>query len=63
VYLQRSGFKLPGDVYFLDHVPVVIQWTDFLAVALVAMFITFLATLFPSWLASRLKPMEIIRYT
>jgi len=63
VYLERFGFKLPGDVYFLDHVPVVAQAGDFLAVAGVAMVITLLSTLFPSWLGSRLKPMEIIRYT
>jgi lipoprotein-releasing system permease protein len=63
LYLDRVGFQLPGDVYFLDRVPVVAQWTDFLAVAAAALLITLGATLMPSSEAARLKPIEIIRYT
>jgi lipoprotein-releasing system permease protein len=63
VYLERWGLKLPGDVYFVDHVPVLAQWGDFAAVAAAALLITLLATLLPSSEAARLKPMEIIRYT
>jgi lipoprotein-releasing system permease protein len=63
VYLARFGFKLPSDVYFIDHVPVVAQWGDFLSVAGATLLITLAATLVPSHEAARLKPMEIIRYT
>ncbi len=63
VYLDRVGLRLPSDVYFLDHVPVVAQWGDFLAVGAAALLITLAATLMPSREAARLKPMEIIRYT
>ncbi len=63
LYLQKFGFELPGDVYFLDHVPVVVQGTDFLAVGGAAVAISLLFTIIPSWLAARLKPIEIIRYT
>jgi lipoprotein-releasing system permease protein len=63
IYLEKFGFKLPGDVYFVDHVPVQAQWGDFAAVAAAALLITLLATLLPSREAAGLKPMEIIRYT
>ncbi len=62
VYLDRWGVKLPGDVYFLDRVPVVAQAQDFLFVAAAAVAISFLATLLPSYAATRLRPMEIIRW-
>jgi lipoprotein-releasing system permease protein len=62
-YLIRFGIKIPGDVYILDHVPCIAEWPDFLIVAGVALGITVLATLVPSREASRLDPVEIIRYT
>lgn len=54
--------KLPGDIYYLDHLPVRMQSGDFLLVALSALIISFLATLYPSYQASRLDPVEAIRY-
>jgi len=62
LYLDRVGFRLPGDVYFVDRVPAVAQAGDFLAVAGAALAITLLATLWPSREAARLRPMEIIRW-
>lgn len=61
--LTRYGFRLPGDVYFVDHLPIHMQATDFLYVACGTILITILTTLVPSREASRLQPMEIIRYT
>ncbi|MFH1845784.1 MAG: ABC transporter permease [bacterium] len=63
VCLDRFGLRLPSDVYFIDHVPVLAQWNDFLIVAGVTILITLGATLVPSWEAARLKPMQIIRNT
>jgi lipoprotein-releasing system permease protein len=63
LYLDKVGLSLPGDVYFVDRVPVLLQTADFLMVALAAMVITLLATLLPSYEAARLRPMDIIRYT
>jgi lipoprotein-releasing system permease protein len=62
LYLDRVGFRLPGEVYFVDRVPAVAQAGDFLAVAGAALAITLLATLWPSREAARLRPMEIIRW-
>jgi len=61
--LDRFGITLPGDVYFVETVPVLLQWGDFFLVAGMSLVMALLAGLWPSWEASNLKPMEIIRYT
>jgi len=52
----------PGDVYFLDKLPHQINTPDVVAVAVVSLVISFLATVYPSWQASRLNPVEALRY-
>jgi lipoprotein-releasing system permease protein len=54
--------QLPGEVYFVDTVPVMLRVPDILAIGGVAMLISFAATLYPAWQASRLIPVEAIRY-
>jgi lipoprotein-releasing system permease protein len=61
--LQKYEFiKLPRDVYLISTLPVKIQAPDLAAIVAAAMLISFLATLYPSWQASRLDPVEAIRY-
>lgn len=61
--LQKYQFiTLPLDVYYLDHLPVQLQWTDLGLIALAAMGMCFLATLYPARKASRLQPAEALRY-
>lgn len=52
----------PGDVYFLNKLPHQINAPDVIAVAVVSLVISFLATVYPSWQASRLNPVEALRY-
>jgi len=54
--------KLPSDVYQLDTLPVKMNPLDFLYISLSAIVISFLATIYPSWNASRLDPVEALRY-
>ena len=63
-YLQAAYkmIKLPGDVYYLSYLPVKMQLSDGLTIAVAALVISFLATIYPSYKASRLNPVEAIRY-
>lgn len=54
--------SLPKDVYYISTLPVQIQSMDVLSIVAAAMAICFLATLYPSWQAARLDPVEAIRY-
>lgn len=61
--LDRYKFiKLDTDVYYLDTLPVEISPPLFALVALVALGVSFSATIYPSWQASNLDPVEGLRY-
>jgi lipoprotein-releasing system permease protein len=53
---------LPSDIYYISTLPVRVELSDVLFVTLSAVVISFLATLYPSWHASRLNPVEALRY-
>jgi lipoprotein-releasing system permease protein len=63
-YLQSSYglIRLPGDVYYISALPVDLKAMDVVLVALSALTISFVATLYPARQASRLRPVEAIRY-
>jgi lipoprotein-releasing system permease protein len=52
----------PRDVYYLDRFPSELDPSDVVIIVIVAMMLCFLATLYPSWKASRLDPVEALRY-
>ena len=54
--------SLPADVYYISTLPVRVEFVDVWLVALAAVFISFVATLYPSWYGSRVDPVEAIRY-
>lgn len=61
--LQTYKFiNLPGDVYYLSYLPVKLNMFDFTVVPVAAIFITFMATIYPAWQAARLDPVEPLRY-
>jgi lipoprotein-releasing system permease protein len=61
--LARYKFiNLPADVYYISTLPVRVELWDVLVVAFAAVLISFLATLYPSWHASRMNPLEALRY-
>jgi lipoprotein-releasing system permease protein len=57
------GFKiLSSDVYYIDKLPSQVNPLDVGLIVLTALLISFLATLYPSWRASKLDPAEALRY-
>ena len=53
---------LPQSVYFVSSLPSDLRWPDVIAIGCVSVFLSFVATLYPSWRASRVQPAEALRY-
>jgi lipoprotein-releasing system permease protein len=53
---------LPGSIYLISRMPSDPRWADVWPIALVSLALAFLATLYPSWRASRVNPAEALRY-
>jgi len=51
-----------AEIYFLTHLPAVIDWHEVTQVVVMSLVLSFLATLYPSWRAARLDPVEALRY-
>ncbi len=61
--LEKYKFiELPGDVYYLTTLPVKLDLVDVAVIAASALVICFLATLYPARQASKLDPVEALRY-
>ena len=53
---------LPRDIYLISMLPSDLRWPDVMTIGGVAVILAFLATLYPSWWAARVKPAEALRY-
>ena len=53
---------MPADVYYISDLPSKLNWPDVWQIGTVAFLLSFLATLYPSWHASRTQPAEALRY-
>lgn len=51
-----------AEVYFLSQLPAVIDWGEVTSVVLMGLGLSLLATVYPSWRAARLDPVEALRY-
>ncbi len=57
-----TGTKLfDPEVYYLEHLPAKLEWPNVLQVVLMALVLSLLATLYPSWRAARTDPVEALR--
>ena len=53
---------LPQDIYLINRMPSDPQRGDILPIAVISLILAFVATLYPSWRASRVNPAEALRY-
>jgi lipoprotein-releasing system permease protein len=53
---------LAKDVYYISDLPSQLLWSDVTGITLVSLVLSLLATLYPSWRASKTNPAEALRY-
>ncbi len=53
---------LSKDIYYISSVPSDLRWPDVGKIGVLAVILAFLATIYPSWWAARVKPAEALRY-
>jgi lipoprotein-releasing system permease protein len=53
---------LPGSIYLISRMPSDPQRGDIVPIALISLLLSFVATLYPSWRASRVQPAQALRY-
>ncbi|HEX5957568.1 MAG TPA: FtsX-like permease family protein, partial [Hyphomicrobiaceae bacterium] len=53
---------VPSDIYFITRLPADLNWQTTLVVVIMSLLLSLLATVYPSWRASRLDPVEALRY-
>ena len=57
------GIKfLAADVYFISDLPSDLQSADVVRIALIALLLALLSTVYPAWVAARTAPAEALRY-
>lgn len=59
---EYQFIKLPGDVYPMDHLTVLLEALDLWIIGASALLLCFLATLYPASQAARIEPAEVLRY-
>lgn len=62
VQIARHGLPLPSDVYYITQLPIVIRPVEIVLVAASALGLCLLATVYPAWLAARMRPVDGLRY-
>jgi lipoprotein-releasing system permease protein len=53
---------LSKDIYLISEIPSDLRWPDVSKIGGVSVLLAFVATIYPSWSASRVKPAEALRY-
>jgi lipoprotein-releasing system permease protein len=62
VGLKSFGLPLDSDVYYIDRLPVSMDPIAISLVAFAGLAISFIATLYPSYVAAKLRPVDGLRY-
>ncbi|MDZ4696073.1 MAG: FtsX-like permease family protein [Deltaproteobacteria bacterium] len=62
VLMDKVGLPLPTDIYYIEKLPIVMRWPEILGIGLMALSLSCVAAIYPAMLASRLRPVEGLRY-
>jgi lipoprotein-releasing system permease protein len=60
--IERYGLPLPTDIYYITRLPIVMRTGEIAIVAASALGLCFLATVYPAYLAARMRPIDGLRY-
>ncbi len=59
---KTNLITLPRDIYYISHLPARVDPVELVVICASAIIISFGATLYPSWQAAKLDPLEALRY-
>lgn len=59
--LDRYGIPFNGDMLYMDRLPVVVNGGELIAVGVAALFIVWISSLYPAYVASKVRPVEGLR--
>lgn len=62
IQMKYGLFKISADVYFIDKIPIDISLLSILIVSIIGMILAVIASYIPARKASKIKPVEILRY-
>ena len=57
-----NSIFVDANVYLISHLQTQVDWAEVLLVCVAALIISFLATLYPAYRASKIQPAEVLRY-
>ena len=60
--LEFDFFSLPSEIYFMKSVPILLRWEYFAVVSIISIVLCLVSSVVPARLASRLKPVNAIRF-
>ena len=63
IQLKLNVIKIPSSVYFMSKVPILISSNVYLLVSIITFFLCILASVIPSFIASRIRPIESMRFS
>ncbi len=62
LYLIEFPIRMNTDVYYIAHLPVKMNFSDFFSVAIAAILLSFIATIYPALQAARMRPVDGLRH-